>query len=611
MSEMTRRNFIAASGAMGAAAMVASAWAGTALAEEASQAAAEGAEGAAVNAAAAGSAMGSGEGMTVAGVETQSAGLTAPLSNEGRAVSPWGDYYPWAAEAPAIAEEDVEETIDCDVAVIGMGVAGCAAFRAASEAGAKTVGIEKSWQNICRSSQYCYLNGKYTDHFGLPHLDLEAILKEEFEECNSMSNYNIVRRFVYNEAEAMDWWIEGGDCRVCEPGEEMAMGASENNVNTMSDASIDYEHERQAAYPENFNFGDHQAVLDNNVQKGLDAGTGSQVLYEHKAVELIKDESGRVCGVYALSYETDKYKRINAKNGVVMAAGCFRSNLDYVRYFTPNLIFNGNGNPWPHVDAWGVKTNSGDAYPMGYWAGASIQQYQCSQMHVMGGPGDDDSQMTSMGFTGPLLRINYNGKRFMNEDTCAADAEYPIELQPKHKCFMICDSHFEEQAAQCVNTFAAALSDWDEQVGNGTIFKGDTLEELFASIEGMDVDAALATVEHYNELCAAAEGLDPQDTSADPDYGKKAKYLFPLQDGPFYAQRMGVGLCLVMMGGLESNEEAQVLDCERQVIPGLYAAGNSQGSRFVLKYPFRLSGHSHAMAMFYGKVAGENAAAGL
>ena len=82
-------------------------------------------------------------------------------------------------------------------------------------------------------------------------------------------------------------------------------------------------------------------------------------------------------------------------------------------------------------------------------------------------------------------------------------------------------------------------------------------------------------------------------------------------DGPYYAQRMGVGLCLVMMGGLESNQNAQVLDLERQVIPGLYASGNIQGSRFAIKYPFRLSGHSHAMAMFYGKVAGENAAACL
>ena len=48
------------------------------------------------------------------------------------------------------------------------------------------------------------------------------------------------------------------------------------------------------------------------------------------------------------------------------------------------------------------SAHAGDGYKLGYWAGASIQQYQCSQMHVMGGPGDTDSQNDSMGFTGPL-----------------------------------------------------------------------------------------------------------------------------------------------------------------------------------------------------------------
>ena len=313
-------------------------------------------------------------------------------------------------------------------------------------------------------------------------------------------------------------------------------------------------------------------------------------------------------GVYARNSETGKYKKINAANGVCMASGCCRSNEDMVRYFAPNLIYNGNGNPFPNTDVEGNRTNTGDGYKMGYWAGAMIQQFQCSQMHVMGGPGDDDDQSKSMGFTGPLLRINYNGKRFMNEDTCAADAEYALELQPKHKCFMIADANFEEDAKLCVNTFAATLDEWDQRVGDGTIFKGNTLKELFESIDGMDVDAALATVEEYNKMCEAAQGADPQDTSFDTKYAKKAKYMRPVSDGPFYAQRMGVGLCLVMMGGLESNENAEVLDVDRNVIPGLYASGNIQGSRFVMKYPFRLSGHSHAMAMFYGKVAGENAA---
>ncbi len=519
----------------------------------------------------------------------------------GSAPSPWGDYFPWEAEAPEITDDMVEEELDCDVAVVGMGVAGVAAYRAAAEAGAKVIGIEKASGNQCRSSQYCYLNGELTDVFGLPHLDLEAIIKEEFEECASISNYRIVRRFVEGDAEAMDWWIEGGDCYIPASADEMVDEEEHPNyVSCMSDPSIDWEAEPQAAYPECLNFSDHQAILDNNAAKAEAAGAAAY--YGHFGEKLIVEEDGSVSGVYARNAETGMYKKINAANGVVMASGCCRSNEDMVRYFAPNIIFNGNGNPWPNTDVEVNKTNTGDGYKMGYWAGASLQQYQCSQMHVMGGPGDTDAQEDSMGFTGPLLRINYNGERFMNEDTCAADAEYPIELQPKHKCFMICDANFEEQAAKCVNTFAATLEEWDERVGDGTIFKGETLQELFESIDGMDVETALETVEHYNELC---------DAGVDTDFAKQKKYLMKIEDGPFYAQRMGVGLVLVMMGGLESDHEARVLNTERAVIPGLYACGNIQGSRFAIKYPFRLSGHSHAMAMFYGKVAGENAAAGI
>ena len=91
--------------------------------------------------------------------------------------------------------------------------------------------------------------------------------------------------------------------------------------------------------------------------------------------------------------------------------------------------------------------------------------------------------------------------------------------------------------------------------------------------------------------------------------GKQEKYLFPVvANAPFYAQRMGIGLMLTTMGGLCSDEHAHVLTPDYQVIPGLYACGNIQGDRFAVKYPFKLSGASHAMAVYYGNVAGNTAA---
>ena len=240
---------------------------------------------------------------------------------------------------------------------------------------------------------------------------------------------------------------------------------------------------------------------------------------------------------------------------------------------------------------------------MGYWAGAGFSQNMCAMTHVMGGPNDVANMETSSGCTSQHLRLNYNGQRFMNEDTNVSDCELAFDRQPKKKAFLVFDAHYGEQIENCVTEFSYTMEDWDAKVDNETVFKADTLEELFAAIKAYDEDFeannALASVERYNELCAAGY---------DEDFGKQEKYLFPVVDGPFYAQRMGIGLMLTTMGGLCSDEHAHVLTPDYQVIPGLYACGKIQGDRFAVKYPFKLSGASHAIAVYYGNVAGNTAA---
>ena len=559
-------------------------------------------------------ALGAGAALAGCAPQTQASGAAggsdagAAEGAAAKALAPNGQEYPWAAEPPAIADDMVEEEIDCDVCVIGLGVSGVAAYRAAAEAGAKTVGFEKGAMPQCRSSQYAYVNGSLSERLGLKaDFDLEKVFEHEFNDCSQITNQSIVRKWLYNHTEAVDWWIEGGDCYVPEPGEVMGgnpmMGEPDPNhpvnVTSMSDPSIDYENENQAAYPENLSFSDHQAILDNNVAKAEAAG--AVAYYGHFGEQVVKDGSGRVVGAYVRNAETGKYKKVNATKGVVCSMGDGASNPDIMNFFYPHVVENGNFNPWPNMDVEGNLTNTGDVYPLGYWANAGFSQYQAPMIHVMGGPGDNGDQSVSMGFTGPLLRLNYNGKRFQNEDVAATECEFAFEKQPQKKAFMVFDAHFDEQAPQCINTFASSLQEMDARVGDGVIFKGATLKELFESIEGMDAEEAVKSVERYNELCAAG---------VDEDFGKKAKYLWPVQDGPFYAQRMGMGLCLCTMGGLSSDEDAHVLDTDHEVIPGLYVSGNAQGDRFAVKYPFKLSGTSHCMAMYYGKVAGENAAAG-
>ena len=133
----------------------------------------------------------------------------------------------------------------------------------------------------------------------------------------------------------------------------------------------------------------------------------------------------------------------------------------------------------------------------------------------------------------------------------------------------------------------------------------NTLEELVAKMYPDDEKAqetALQSIARYNEL--AKKG-------SDDDFGKVASRLWALENGPYYADQFECALLLVICGGLESDENCHTFDADRNEIPGLYVAGNVQGSRFAHEYPITLKGVSHSMAMYYGYVAGQNVVDGI
>jgi succinate dehydrogenase/fumarate reductase flavoprotein subunit len=60
------------------------------------------------------------------------------------------------------------------------------------------------------------------------------------------------------------------------------------------------------------------------------------------------------------------------------------------------------------------------------------------------------------------------------------------------------------------------------------------------------------------------------------------------------------------MGGIRINEKAQVLDKDGNIIPGLYAAGETTGG---IHGSNRLGGNALVDINVFGKIAGTNAAA--
>jgi hypothetical protein len=128
----------------------------------------------------------------------------------------------------------------------------------------------------------------------------------------------------------------------------------------------------------------------------------------------------------------------------------------------------------------------------------------------------------------------------------------------------------------------------------GFFFSADTLEELAAKVKAcpyqwrpMPGDALKATVARYNSFV---------DSGVDADFGKPTP-SHKIETPPFYA---GWATLVVhdVMSGLRVNANAQVMDMEGEVIPGLYAAGES-GSNVAM--------HGLAKGCVFGRLAGMHA----
>ena len=90
-----------------------------------------------------------------------------------------------------------------------------------------------------------------------------------------------------------------------------------------------------------------------------------------------------------------------------------------------------------------------------------------------------------------------------------------------------------------------------------------------AGLTGDALEAAKASVERYNQMCA--DGVDA-------DFGKKADLLIPIDEAPFYIATQGTqnlyGPGLNTLAGLCVNGNYQVLTASKNaVIPGLFAVG--------------------------------------
>ena len=553
-----------------------------------------------------------------AGTAVMAAASSVALANAPAADTAAQD---WLGEAPVIEDSAIESEESCDVVVVGLGNAGVVAYRSAAEAGANVIAIEKSETDNATGGQFALIGGAYEERWGRADLDREQIINEHMIESSYMCKRAIMSRYAYEVADMFDWlvapmvddmWV--GDSNMADIPDGVTNYLLPDNHPLPE--GYDWQAEVIPTFPTTVNFGSMAEQHAAQIKAAEDTGH-AKAYYGHFAEKLITDESGRVAGVYVRNAETGKYKKISAAKGVILTTGDYSSDPAMVQHFIPETIENGVMPMWIHNDVEGNLTNTGDGHKMGAWIGADIQQHHATNDHHMGG-GADISGQGVMGING-YLNLNLLGERFMNEDVPGCQIQAQIELQPGRRTYQFFDSAWPEQVGAfpfehgCVNYCLSAdempknnsgasfycrtPESVDAAVEGGSAFKADTIEELLEQLPDIDKEAALASIERYNEVCKSG---------VDTDFGKDARRLFPLENPPFYACSFVPAIMLVAMGGLKSDEECRVYNTEGKVIPGLFVAGNVQGDRFAVSYPISLKGLSIGMAQFYGYVAGQN-----
>jgi predicted oxidoreductase len=141
---------------------------------------------------------------------------------------------------------------------------------------------------------------------------------------------------------------------------------------------------------------------------------------------------------------------------------------------------------------------------------------------------------------------------------------------------------------------------------NEKMFAANTLEELaeYLGFTGEKQANFVESIRRYNEFCVAGR---------DDDFGKDPRILLPVDKPPYYAFRRHAQVgneFLATVDGLWTDERQNVLNQQKEPIPGLYATGNCCGRRWGIQYSTPIPGVSIGMAWTLGRICGRNAAEG-
>ena len=327
---------------------------------------------------------------------------------------------------------------------------------------------------------------------------------------------------------------------------------------------------------------------------GIAKREGIEVLYEHRVLDLLRDDD-RISGVKVRrGGETVEF----AGGTVVLACGGFEANAEWrTRYLGPG---------WDLAKVRGTRFNTGDgirmaldigASPFGNWSGCHAVGWEMNAPEFGDLAVGDQFQKHSYPFA---IMVNATGRRFVDEGADFRNYTYArygrvILEQPGQFAWQIFDQKVKH------------LQRDEYNIRQITKVTADTVEELAGKLDGVDPEAFVDEIARYNAAVRQDIEFNPNVKDGRRTEGlaiDKSNWANTIDAPPYEGYAVTCGVTFTF-GGLRINEEGEVLDTDHKPVRGLFAAGELVGGLFYFNYP---GGSGLTSGSVFGRLAGASAA---